>query len=321
MSDLRTAKTEAVDRFLNRFDDARPRSISLRPEHNVIGVGIGSRIRNGKLQCDQTIRLYVSVKVRDRKLIPTRQLLPPEIAGVPTDVVAIGSVLPASGRPSPITSGPPQPGMSIGVTRPCTLLSGTLAAIVDYRGRPHLLTGNHVVADNDPALLGRVVLHPGPSDGPGRQIGLLRRFVPITRGELSEVDAAIAELTVSADPAVLPPVGRLADGVPADPVEMMAVEKVGAGTGHTTGTIFDISADLSTKYAFGPVTLHNQILIRGAGRTFAFSSDSGSLIVARDTKRAVGLLCAYAYDGDKGFYGVANHLNKVLSALDVTLVA
>jgi len=101
----------------------------------------------------------------------------------------------------------------------------------------------------------------------------------------------------------------------------MAVEKIGRATGYQTGTVFDVDADFPVQYSFGAVTLRNQILIHNPEGFFAFSGDSGSLIVERGTKKAIGLLCGCSYTRERGFYGVANHLDRVLRALDVTLVA
>jgi hypothetical protein len=98
------------------------------------------------------------------------------------------------------------------------------------------------------------------------------------------------------------------------------VEKIGAGTGFTVGTIFDAEADLVITHPYGTVTLRNQILIKNRNGYFAFSGDSGSLVVDRATKRAVGLLWAYSFDREQGFFGIANRLDKVLAALGATLV-
>jgi hypothetical protein len=101
----------------------------------------------------------------------------------------------------------------------------------------------------------------------------------------------------------------------------MPIEKVGRATGYTTGTVFDIAADFPIPYSFGHITLRDQILIQNPEGDFAFSGDSGSLIVDRDAKTAVGLLCGCSYSSERGFYAVANHLHRVLNALRATLVA
>jgi len=308
MADLYSAKRSAVARYLSR--------------HGVVGVGVGSKIVRGEPTAAPAIRLYVAAKVEAAALSEGSRL-PREIDGVPTDVVALGRLRPAGGE-APVYRTrirPPQPGCSIGVLREFKLLSGTLGAVVEAQGRRYLLTCNHVLADDEQSSVGRAVLQPGPSDGPGDAIATLTRFVPLRPNATARVDAAIAELLVPADPAVMPPIGRLAGGTPLRAAEGMAVEKVGRATGHTTGTVFDAAADFEMPYGFGAVTLRAQILIQSPDGGFAFSGDSGSLIVERETKRAVGLLCGYSHSEERGFYGVANHIDTVLDTLSVTLAA
>jgi hypothetical protein len=314
MADLQRAKRAAARRYLKR-----PRDSSLS---NIVGVGIGSKIERGQFTDTQAVRIYVAVKL-DAGSVSKELLIPAELEGVPTDVVEIGRPLPAGEAfPAPRTRiRPPQPGCSIGVMREFYLLSGTFGAVVRDEKRHYVLTCNHVVADDDPAFLGRAVLQPGPSDGPGEQIARVSRFVPIRPAMTTDIDAAIAELNVADNPAALAPVGRLASPIPGRAAERMPVEKVGRATGYTTGTIFDVAADFPIPYSFGAVTLQDQILIHNPEGYFTFCGDSGSLIVDRDTKTAVGLLCGCSYSSEHGFYGVANHLHKVLSALGVMLVA
>lgn len=313
MTDLQRAKRAAAKRYLER-----PCDLSLS---NVVGIGMGSKIKRGQFTETQSVRVYVAVKL-DSSSLPRELLIPPEFEGVPTDVVEIGRPLLASEFPAQRTRiRPPQPGCSIGVIRELCLLSGTFGAVVQDEERRYLLTCNHVIADDDPAFLGRAVLQPGPSDGPGERIATVSRFLPIRPAAATDVDAAIAELSVPDNPAVLTPIGPLASTVPGRAAETMTVEKVGRATGYTTGTLFDIAADFPLPYSFGAVTLKDQILIYSPEHYFAFSGDSGSLIVHRDTKTAVGLLCGCSYSRERGFYGVANHLDKVLTALGVTLAA
>ncbi len=308
MVDLYQAKHNAATRYLSR--------------HGVVGVGMGSKIVRGQPTAAPAVRFYVAGKV-DSAALPEKSRLPREIDGFPTDVVPVGRVLPAGGEWSVHRTRirPPQPGCSIGVYREFQLLSGTFGAVVAAQGRRYLLTCNHVVADDEPASLGRAVLQPGPSDGPGDPIATVTRFVPLRPQATAYVDAAIAELMVPDDAAVMPPIGRLASGTPARATEGMAVEKVGRATGYTAGAVFDAAADFEMPYGFGAVTLRDQILIHNPEGYFAFSGDSGSLIVERDTKRAVGLLCGYSHSEERGFYGVANHIEKVLDAIGATLAA
>jgi hypothetical protein len=314
MADLQRAKRAAARTYLKRPPDS---SLS-----NIVGVGVGSKIKRGQFTETQAVRIYVAVKV-DAGSVPKELLIPPELEGVPTDVVEIGRLLPAGEVfPAPRTRiRPPQPGCSIGVMRELCLLSGTFGAVVQDEERRYLLTCNHVVADDDPAFLGRAVLQPGPSDGPGERIATVSRFLPIRPATTTDIDAALAELSIPDNPAVLAPIGRLATTIPGRAAERMPVEKIGRATGYTAGTVFDIAADFPIPYSFGAITLRDQILIYNPEHYFAFSGDSGSLIVDRDTKTAVGLLCGCSYSSERGFYGVANHLDRVVNALGITLVA
>jgi len=312
MQDIQRAKRAAARRYL-----APPRGTALS---NIVGVGIGSKIQRGQLTDTLAVRIYVARKLNACNL-PRELVIPAQFEDVPTDVVEIGRPLPAAEVLPPPTSRirPPQPGCSIGVMREFYLLSGTLGAIVRDESRHYLLTCNHVIADDDPAFLGRAVLQPGPSDGLGEPIAVVSRFIPMRPATTTDIDAAIAELSIVANPEVLAPIGRLASAIPARAAEGMPVEKIGRATGYTAGTVFDIAADFPIPYSFGDVTLRDQILIHNPEHYFAFAGDSGSLIVDRETKTAVGMLCGCSYSTAHGFYGVANHLDKVLDALAVTL--
>lgn len=91
----------------------------------------------------------------------------------------------------------------------------------------------------------------------------------------------------------------------------MRVEKVGRTTGYTTGTVFDVSADVNVEYNLGMLTFQDQILVRGNGGRFSDHGDSGSVIVDRTTKRATGLLFA-----GSASHTIANPLVDVLAQLE-----
>jgi len=64
------------------------------------------------------------------------------------------------------------------------------------------------------------------------------------------------------------------------------------------------------------VQFTEQILIVGTGGSFSQPGDSGSLIVDRKSKRPVGLLFA-----GSSSHTIANHIEDVVQALGVTIVA
>ncbi len=95
-----------------------------------------------------------------------------------------------------------------------------------------------------------------------------------------------------------------------------SVQKTGRTTGYTRGVIRDISATMKITYDVGVVTFSDQVLIDGVGGAFSAAGDSGSLIVDRKTKQPVALLFAGSPSQT-----IANHIDDVLSALGVSIVA
>lgn len=64
---------------------------------NVVGVGVGLRMRRGKPTGEVALVVMVSRKVPDADLAPD-QLIPSELDGIPVDVLEVGH-LKADGRP------------------------------------------------------------------------------------------------------------------------------------------------------------------------------------------------------------------------------
>src|SRR5262244_1652934 len=63
---LLEAKAEAVSRFLGTGPELRVATAlaaSTRPEHNVVGVGIGPKVKGGRNTTRRSIRFYVVRKV------------------------------------------------------------------------------------------------------------------------------------------------------------------------------------------------------------------------------------------------------------------
>jgi hypothetical protein len=109
----------------------------------------------------------------------------------------------------------------------------------------------------------------------------------------------------------------------ATPTIAMAVQKMGRTTCLTTGAIIAVDTNLAVNYSETRkkklAKFTNQILIGGSKKTPLFSApgDSGSLIVTDDNcPRAVALLFA----GSSGGFTIANPINTVLSALNVSMV-
>src|SRR6266481_2542445 len=72
---LQRAKRAAAKKYFER-----PGDLSLS---NIVGVGIGSKIKRGQFTDTQAVRIYVAVKV-DAGSVPKELLIPAELEGVPT---------------------------------------------------------------------------------------------------------------------------------------------------------------------------------------------------------------------------------------------
>ena len=335
---LLLAKKQAVEQFLKA---AEPRAAmrasfaSVRPEHNVVGVGVGTKLVEGHSNGAPCVRFYVERKVA-KESIPPEHLLPETINNIETDVIETGrfvafqlAVVAARPKRDPRSRiRPAQPGCSTGFQftgdQAGFLMAGTLGAIVVRTGekkksnKEYVLSNNHVLANEGQLPLGSAIFQPGLLDDGNaatEQIAKLSEFVPLT-SQPNDVDCAIAEvLDDSMVRASILSIGRLADSTPLDATEGMAVEKSGRTTGFTTGKVTDLSADVRIKYDSGTFTFQNQIIVEGNPGPFSQPGDSGSLIVARDQRKAVALLFA-----GSDTHTIANPLAKVLSALNISLV-
>jgi hypothetical protein len=115
------------------------------------------------------------------------------------DVRFIGAVQAPPARASSARyrkrSRPLRPGLSIGHVG---VTAGTLGGfVVDKKGRPGILSNNHVLAAGNTGKRGDAILQAGPMDGggyPDDEVARLERFIRLkSRG--NAVDAALALLT------------------------------------------------------------------------------------------------------------------------------
>jgi hypothetical protein len=214
---------------------------------------------------------------------------------------------------------------------------GTLGALVEDGTTKYILSNNHVLARLGAASAGEAIIQPGLIDqapvcyeDAADTVAHLSDFVQLRflgqqGSPMNAADAAIAEVVAGAvDPdGLILDIGRIGSQTAAPQVGQ-AVKKSGRTTGLTRGTVGSIKVTVDVGYSDecgGAVTrvarFKNQILINAQG--FSAGGDSGSLIVedADESPRAVGLLFAGASDGS---FTVANRINDVLSALNVTLI-
>jgi hypothetical protein len=315
---------------------------------NVHALGIGKKIVKGKVTSTRCVRLYVAQKYA-LAFLSSSDHLPREVDGIPTDVIesAPAFILRArSGKPGRIKSAalslpqctsarkdkvrPLVAGIStahLGVT------AGTLGYFCrstkpgDDPGQVFVLSNNHVYADVNRAHLGDELRQPGPADGgvdSNYRIATLQRWVPIRLGgsQANRVDAAIGKLSPGvAYTLEVCSIGQIL-GV-AKAAEDMAVCKHGRTTGYTEGVVDDESYDALIGMDHNDSSLtalfEDQMRLKRTDPypSLGLGGDSGSLIVQKAGRKAVGLYFAGPPRGD---YGVANPIDDVLNELQVALL-
>jgi hypothetical protein len=326
---LLVAKAAAIERFLGTgkaFTGLTALAASTKPEHNVVGIGLGPKVTGGRTTSRQCVRFYVERKVA-RGSMPREFLLPPAIRGVPTDVVETGRFVALAPPIAQRRLRPAKGGCSVGFrftgSKAGYVMAGTFGALVtDAAGKRYVLSNNHVLANENALPRGSPIFQPGlldNGDPSTDQIARLSRFVKIkVSPAANHVDAAIAELLSPslAVRTILPKVGRLSSPAPVSAAVGMNVHKHGRTTGYRRGHVIDVAADVNVGYDFGTARFIDQIIIVGDGGTaFSDAGDSGSLIVDRKTRRATGLLFA-----GSSSHTIANHAARVVAALGISLL-
>jgi hypothetical protein len=349
---FRAAKQEWSRRLFSRprtvtAARALAAAVSPDPERNVVGVGIGEKLVDGKTTGIRAVKFFVRVKFPESHL-HDYQVLPKSINGLPVDVEEAGlfrrllgprkkkgrspaalkqEASAAAAPPNPRTKiRPAQPGCSIGFQDPANqfVMAGTFGALVKDGDGSYVLSNNHVLADENrlPASEpgggpGAPIFQPGLLDGGHTdtdQIATLTRFVALQTGTANKVDCAVAKaLKTSLVSRDILQIGPPAGTAPA--ALDMLVHKFGRTTSYRAGRVTSIDTDVSVQYETGTYTFEGQIIVVGlSGQAFSDAGDSGSLILERDTQMAIGLLFA-----GSASHTIANHIEEVLQALGVTL--
>ena len=311
--DLKAAKRKAVELFL-------------RPHGNVVGVGIGKKVIDGRQTPIDCVRVYVIAKKGEGSL-PVKSLVPEYILGVPTDVIEVSRFGRKGHRPKPAGHNETRPGSPIRVQTDAVNVNegarGTLGALVTDGRQQYLLSCNHILRVN-----GRVPPDPRAAQilsavfvGDQPHIAEPGPLIRLQRGCGNPVDCAIAPLKDGAEVVSAFPVGTfvLISGDAVPPAPEMRVQKVGAATGHTHGVIVDTDADLYVDFSFGTFLFEDQVIIEGSreGEDFANDGDSGS-IVATETEEQTGRATAMIFAAS-GRFAVACPLPTVLEKLGAEL--
>lgn len=132
----------------------------LLDKSNVVGVGVGYKVTDGKLTDNLAVIVLVEKKMEYEDLAP-QDLVPDIVWNQPTDVIQVGKIK-AQGytaRERPI-----RPGISIGHYN---ITAGTLGVVVysSIHNAEFLLSNNHVFADTNAGVYGDPIYQPGPYDG------------------------------------------------------------------------------------------------------------------------------------------------------------
>ncbi|PWB76077.1 hypothetical protein C3F09_01150 [candidate division GN15 bacterium] len=282
---------------------------------NVLGVGIGEKSTGGRATGQQCVVVYVMSKASDQQIHP-EALVPTEVNGVATDVIATGEIQALSfrGRYRPAPGG-----VSIAHV---AVTAGTLGCLV-YRARLlYVLSNNHVLANCNRARMGDLIVQPGPYDGgraPRDVIARLSQFIPINfSGQPNEVDCAIAQTS----PRLVRPqnisYGRIGSMITAGRIGL-PVKKAGRTTQLTKGRITGLHATIRVGYGTpGTAIFTDQLVIQSTTKLpFSAGGDSGSLIVTDMTaNNPVGLLFA-----GSATHTIANSIKTVLGRLNVRILS
>lgn len=285
---------------------------------NVVGMGVGVKWKKGQPTGEPALVVLVTQKVEKEQLI-TANMVPPKLAEMQTDVLAIG--YPFAGVGEPLESGmqtlarrirPAEGGYSVGHLK---ITAGTIATCVydilpggtvsppthgiGVPPRYYILSNNHVLANSNDASLGDAILQPGPFDGgadPADRIARLSRFIPITfeppvpRAKHNNlVDAAVAEGAFHDLDREIYWSGYVRGWRRRANVTVgTVVQKTGRTTNYTTGRITAINATVDVGYGGGKVARFKDQIVT---TNISAGGDSGSLVTTPDDV-AVGLLFA-----------------------------
>jgi len=298
---MKERKSEILIETLREYEN------ELLKKSNVVGCGIGEKIKSGLFTGRICLKVYVEKKLPKKELSKS-DLVPEKLSPVETDVEEVGKIVPLgnTGRYRPALGG-----VSLGHYR---ITAGTFGCLVTDKknNKIFILSNNHVLANSNNAKKGDPILQPGPYDGgrrPKDTIASLEKWIEIKFGEESNlVDAALAR--PKNVQLVRPEIMLI--GIPRGIGKAklgMSIQKSGRTTGYTTGKIKDTHATVKINFNRKVALFRNQILTTNISQ----GGDSGSLVLDM-RKRAVGLLFA-----GSEMVTVLNPISEVLKPLDVEL--
>jgi len=200
------------------------------------------------------------------------------------------------------------------------ITAGTLGCRVTDGTNVYALSNNHVFANESTAPKGASVLQPGTYDkGVDADFyGTLDRWssIDFSSSASNKVDAAVAVSDAGSLGKATPAGGYGTPSssiVPDDTASLgTALLKYGRTTGQTSASLSALNATVTVGYDTGNARFVGQVVIWGRG--FSAGGDSGSLIVQKSDKKAVGLLFAGSNTTTFG-----NPIGAVLGSFGVTI--
>ena len=197
---LTAAKATAVKNFLSKAaPDAEFAALaaSTAPDQNVVGIGIGRKMKDGKATGTVAIRFYVERKV-PKKAVPKSDAVPSQIDGVPTDVIETGRLFAQATPIAQTRLRPAKGGCSIGFEGDGFVMAGTFGCLVTDGKKRFILSNNHVIANENALPLNSPIYQPGLLDNgsvPKDRIAKLSKMIKILPlPKDNHVDTAIAAL-------------------------------------------------------------------------------------------------------------------------------
>jgi hypothetical protein len=285
------------------------------------GVDFGWGYKDGDRKRRLCVRFHVENKLPEADL-PAHELLPKDIAGVPTDVVVARYGLHGNPRGS---VDPLQPGVSVGnLDRGA---SGTLGGFVTDRAsqRFALLSNWHVFCGGHSAKVGDTICQPSPFHAGSqlaRRVGALERWTDLAVGY--DAALALADPAAAVDERIFE-LGNKVVGIEQPKLGMRLV-KCGASSVATSAIIDGIGGAYPINYSGmgdeqrwmdGFRLVHEE----GIGPDeISLRGDSGALWINPVTNKAVGLHFA----GEDGVgplaeYALAHPIERVLELLGASI--
>lgn len=276
---------------------------------NVIGIGLGYKIKNHFYTCIKCIKVFVVTKVGLNNL-SIRDIVPNMYKGIPTDVVESGYIYMNSldKRVRPTICG-----YSIG---PIGFLdSSTLGCVVKNQKERYILGSTHGIVHNISPIGGKV-LQPAVLDGgkfPQDQIGFLEKYIPLKPRTIYEepeniIDACIIRVENNKNVSdEIYGIGKL-KGTEVGKLNQPVV-KVGSTTALTTGKITALDVSIEVKANDKKYLYADQI----STTSMSDLGDSGGMLIGNGNK-AIGVLCASGKN-----ITLYNKIDNVLKILNVQI--